>query len=211
MGELLKAVNLRTYQPGGWEQPFSLIGLPGERIFIQGTHRQCSNLFELLCGLKVPNEGSVSILETDLQKLSQQDLIQFRCRHIGGVPYGGGLVSELRLIDQVTMPMYLSGMAKEEVRERIREENFRYLPVHSLYNPASRSTDRTKALTCILQAIILGQEVLIFQEPFEELSKIAADLVWQQMMNILNEDVLFLYLSSNPAPLQMPWTRKLHI
>lgn len=211
MDELLKAENLRTYQPGGWEHPFSLTGSSGERIFIQGTQRKCNYLFELLCGLRLPDEGSVSILGSSLYKLPDQELISFRCHHIGGVPYGGGLMPELRLIDQVTLPMHLMGLSEAEIRDRIRGTAFDYLPVHSLFNPASRSTARTKALTMILQATIVGQEILIFNSPFEELSEIAANLVWQQLMEVLKNTTLFIYISSNPVPLQVPWTRQLRI
>lgn len=211
MDELLKAENLRTYQPGGWEHPFSLTGSSGERIFVQGTQRKCNYLFELLCGLRLPDEGSVLIWGNSLYELPEQELISFRCCHIGGVPYGGGLMPELRLIDQVTLPMRLMGLPEAEIRDRIWGAAFDYLPVHSLFNPACRSTDRTKALTTILQATIMGQEVLIFNSPFEELSEITADLVWRQLTEVLGDHTLFLYLSSNPAPSQMPWTRQLRI
>jgi len=211
MDELLKVEDLRTYRPGGWEHPFSLTGSSGERIFIQGTRRKCNYLFELLCGLRLPDEGSVSILGNSLYELPEQELIPFRCRHIGGAPCGGGLTLELRLIDQVTLPMRLMGLSEVEIRDRIRGTAFDYLPVHSLFNPASRSTDRTKALTTILQATIMGQEVLIFNSPFEELSEIASNLVWQQLMEVLKNNTLFIYMSSNPAPLQVPWTRQLRI
>ena len=57
----------------------------------------------------------------------------------------------------------------------------------------------------------MGQKVLIFHAPFDELSDIAANLVWQQLMEVREKDSLLLYLSSNPVPLQIPWTSQLRI
>ena len=211
MDELLKTQDLLSFQPGGWGEPFALAGYPGEIIFIQGTQRRCNLLFELLCGLRLPNQGTVTILGNDIYKLPEQELVRFRCKYIGGIPQGGGLMPELRLIDQVTLPMRLAGLSNEEIRNRIRGNAFDYLPVHSLFNPASRSTERTKALTTLLKATVMGQKVLIFHAPFDELSDIAANLVWQQLMEVREKDSFLLYLSSNPVPLQIPWTSQLRI
>lgn len=211
MGELLITQDLLSFQPGSWGEPFSLTGCPGEMIFIQGTQRRCNLLLELLCGLRLPDQGTVTILGNDIFKLPEQELVQFRCRHIGGIPHGGGLMPELRLIDQVTLPMRLAGLSDEEIRNQIRGNVFDYLPVHSLYNPACRSTERTRALTMLLQATVMGQKVLIFHSPFDELSDVAAGLVWKHLMEVREKDSLLIYLSSNPVPLQIPWTSQLRI
>jgi len=211
MGESLLTQDLLSFLPGSWGEPFSLTGNPGEMILIQGTQIRCNLLFELLCGLRLPDQGAVTILGNDIYKLPEQELVQFRCRHIGGIPRGGGLMPELRLIDQVTLPMRLAGLSDEEIRNRIRGNAFDYLPVHSLYNPASRSTERTKALTMLLQATIMGQKILIFHSPFDELSDTAAGLVWKQLMEVREKDSLLLYLSSSPVPLQITWTSQLRI
>ena len=60
MENLLIAENIRSYFPEAG--PFSLTIHAGERYYVQGSERTCNALFEMLTGLRIPDEGSVTIL-----------------------------------------------------------------------------------------------------------------------------------------------------
>lgn len=211
MDKLLNVENLRIYGNGGWEVPFSFAGYPGDMIFIQGTQRKCNHLFELLCGLKRPDEGRVMACGTDLYSLEENDRAAFRCRHIGAIPYGCGLIPEVKLIDQIILPMRKSGMCEAEIQSRIREKTFTYLPIHAMFNAAASSTERTKALCGIMQATVMDQEIIIFHSPFDSLTELDTDLVWRQFLYMREKASLFVYISSDPAPCQAAWTHRLQI
>ena len=195
MEVLLKAEDLRVFQPGAWEQEAKITGQAGERIFLQGSHKSCLYLFEILCGLRKPDRG----------------FVQMDFSTIGAIPYGIGFLPELCLLDQVTMEARLRGCPARQIQDMLAENAMEQLPFHCLYNPACRSDEYVKALAAILQATFMGQKILIFHDPFRDLPAIEARIVWKELEAVLHKDRLFIYLSSDPAPDFITWTQALRI
>ena len=205
MENLLIAENIRSFHPEAG--PGSLTLVPGDRRYLQGSEKACNTMFEMLTGLKKPDEGSVTVLGQDIYALESQKRAAFRRDHLGAVPRGSGFVPELTLLEQVRLPMVLAGMSQEEIKGRIRKNAFVYLPLHDLYNPAKRCSQRTLALAGLLRALVMEPKVLILNAPFDHLNRKDAMLVWQEVQTVLVEDMAFVYLSSAPAPGDIPWTK----
>lgn len=211
MEEILIADFLRCYQQKNWETPFSLKGLPGERIFVHGTRDQCRFLFEMVSGLRRPGAGYVSVLEQDLYTLSESELAVFRREKIGAIPQGGGFLPEFSILEQLLWPLRLSGQEMEVLRSRIQALDLRYLPTHNLYNPAKRCTVRTRSLAVLVRATLFQPKLIILNGTFEDLDAKDTEIVWEQVPKICGPDTCFLYLSSTPIPQQFSWTRQLRI
>lgn len=207
MENLLIAENIRSYFPEAG--PFSLTIHAGERCYVQGSERSCNVLFEMLTGLRKPDEGTVAVLEQNPYTMPETERAAFRRDHIGAVPKGGGFLPELTLLEQVRLPMILAGLSGDEIRSRIRKNAFDYLPLHDLYNPAKRCTFRTLALASLLRASVMNPPILILNASFEHLGEKDAELVWQEVKTILTEDLAFLYLGSAPAPAYIDWTAQI--
>lgn len=129
MENILIAENIRSYHPEAG--PFSLVLDPGQRCYVQGSERTCNALFEMLTGLRIPDEGSVTILGQDIYSMDEGERAAFRRDRIGAVPKGGGFLPELTLLEQVRLPMVLAGLPQEEIRSNIRKNAFDYLPLES--------------------------------------------------------------------------------
>lgn len=211
MEEILIADSLRCYQQKNWETPFSLSGLPGERIFVHGTRDQCRFLFEMVSGLRKPDAGCVSVSKQDLYALSESELAVFRREKIGAIPQGGGFLPEFSLLEQLLWPLRLSGQEMEVLRSRIQTLDLRYFPTHNLYNPAKRCSVRTKSLAVLVRAILFQPKLIILNGTFEELDAKDTEIVWEQVPKICDPNTCFLYLSSTPIPQQFSWTRQLRI
>lgn len=136
--------------------PFTLTLQAGDRYYVQGSERSCNALFEMLTGLRKPDEGSITIQGKNLYTLPETERTTFRRDNIGAVPKGGGFLPELTLLEQVRLPMVLAGLSGDEIRTRIRKNAFDYLPLHDLYNPGKRSTPRTLALASPLRASVMN-------------------------------------------------------
>lgn len=204
MNNLLIAEKIRSYFPEAG--PFSLTIHAGERCYVQGSERSCNTLFEMLTGLKKPEEGSVTLLDQDPYTMPEAERAAFRRDNIGTIPKDGGFLPELALLEQVRLPMVLAGLSKDDIRSRIRQNAFDYLPLHDLYNPAKRCTPRTLALASLLRACVMNPPILLLNAPFEHLGRKDADLVWQEVKTILTEDIAFLYFGSVPTPAYIDWT-----
>ncbi len=207
MENLLIAENIRSYFPEAG--PFSLTIHAGERYYVQGSERTCNALFEMLTGLRIPDEGSVTILGQNIYSMDEGERAAFRRDRIGAVPKGGGFLPELTLLEQVRLPMVLAGLPQEEIRSNIRKNVFDYLPLHDLYNPAKRCSPRTLALATLLRASVMNPPILFLNASFEYLNGKDAELVWKEVKTILTEDLTFLHLGSAPAPEYIDWTTQI--
>ena len=207
MENLLIAENIRSFHPEAG--PVSLAIAPGNCCYLQSSENSCNALFEILTGLKRPDEGCVTILGRNLYTLHDTERAAFRRDSVGAVPRGRGFLPELTLLEQVRLPMVLAGLSEDEIRSRIRKNAFDYLPLHDLYNPAKRCTPRTLARASLLRASVMNPPILLLNASFEHLGGKDAELVWQEVKTILTRDVVFLYLGSAPAPANMNWTMQI--
>lgn len=207
MENLLIAENIRSFHPEAG--PVFLTLASGDRCYLQGSEGTCNTLFEMLTGLKKPDEGTVTVLGQNPYTMPEMERAAFRRDHIGAVPKGGGFLPELTLLEQVRLPMVLAELSKDEIRSRIRKKAFNYLPLHDLYNPAKRCTPRTLALASLLRACVMNPPILLLNASFEHLGRKDAELVWQEVKTILTEDLAFLYFGSAPAPACIDWTAQI--
>ncbi len=118
METILIAEEIRSFFPeaGSFSQRIQA----GERCYVQGSEESCNALFEMLTGLRKPDEGSVTLLGQNLYALPETERAAFRRDSIGAVPRGGGFLPELTLWEQIRLPMVLAGFSTEEMRSRIR-------------------------------------------------------------------------------------------
>lgn len=209
MNNLLIAENIRSFFPEAG--PFSLALAPGQRYYLQGSDKACNTMFEMLTGLKKPDEGTVTVLGQDIYALEPQERAAFRRDHLGAVPKGSGFLPELTVLEQIKLPMVLAGLSREEISGRIRKNGFHYLPLHDLYNPAGRCSQRTLALAGLLRGRVMDAPILILNAAFDHLDQKDAELVWLETKAVLREDIAFLYLSSAPAPGDIPWSQTMQL
>lgn len=209
MENILIAETIRSFFPEAG--PISLALVPGDCCYLQGSEKACNTLFEMLTGLKKPDEGTVTILGQDIYAMESQERAVYRRDNIGAVPRRSGFLPELTVLEQIKLPMVLAGFSRKEITERIRKTSFHYLPLHNLYNHAKRCSQRTLALAGVLRARVMAPPILILNAAFDHLNQKDAELVWQEMQTVLGEDIAFLYLSSAPAPGDILWSHTMQL
>lgn len=191
--------------------PVTLMAYSGDALYIQSTRQRCDALFETLCGLQRPEQGQVMIQDTDIYTLLSEEATAFRRDRIGGIPYGGGLIPELRMIDQIALPLKLAGMNTEKIVEQIRKMTNHLLPFHNLFNPPDRVTERKRAHAAIIRALITNPCLIIMNGFLDDYDEIDSDALWQVFQELRPNGSTLLYLSNNPAPEQIVWEKMLRI
>lgn len=107
-GEDVTAVDNLTFRvPEG--QFASIIGRSGSGK---------STLLSLLGALDKPSSGSIVVGGQDLAKLSDHELIKYRCATIGFVFQNYNLVPNLTAAENVMLPMEFAGIPKAERKKR---------------------------------------------------------------------------------------------
>lgn len=213
MQELLKVNCAITVSQKGRlsKLPVALTAHLGDAIYIQSTRQRCDALFKTICGLNKPEQGQVLVHNTDIYTLSPTEAAAFRRDKIGGIPYGGGLIPELRMIDQIALPLKLAGIKGENIIAEIQKMTNHLLPFHSLFNPPTRVTERKKAHVVLIRALITRPCLVVMNGFLDDYDEVDADALWQVFRELRPDDSTFLYFSSDPAPEQIAWTKKMRI
>ncbi|MFN8543119.1 MAG: ABC transporter ATP-binding protein [Candidatus Binatia bacterium] len=100
----------------------SLDVMPGEFMSLMGPSGSGkSTLLNLMAGLDVPDEGSVTVLGRELRGMQDHQLADMRLRTIGFVFQSFNLIPALTVEENVAWPLEFSGFARGEVRRRVHE------------------------------------------------------------------------------------------
>lgn len=144
-----------------------------------------STLLNMLCGMDIPDAGRILFGETDLTKLSSDDLARLRRSKMGVIYQFYNLVPELNLIDNITLPVELDRGERDDVflkdiLERVglcgRERDF----------PAMLSGGQQQRVA-IARAIYQRPSVILADEPTGNLDEKNAEQILKLLLQI-NKD-----------------------
>ncbi|MEX0965996.1 MAG: ABC transporter ATP-binding protein [Bacteroidia bacterium] len=121
---VVETVNLRkTYQGAVPVHAVNGIDLKieeGEFVAVKGPSGSGkTTLLNMIGGLDRPTAGSIRISDTDLSQLSENQLIDFRMKHIGFVFQSYNLIPVLTARENTEFIMLLQGRSKKERQQRV--------------------------------------------------------------------------------------------
>lgn len=88
----------------------------GEKVFLFGPSGCGKSTFlEILAGINIPNEGSISINNSEIQLMSATQRDRFRADYIGYIFQSFNLVPYLSVKENITLPLYFSELKRSHV------------------------------------------------------------------------------------------------
>ena len=133
-----------------------------------------TTLLNLLSGLDRPTSGHVMFQGRDLTQLSEGDLVELRRRNIGFVFQSFGLMPLLSALENVELPLHISGISWRERRRRAHEAlNMVGLGLRSRHRPYELSGGEQQRVS-IARALVTGADVIFADEPTGELDTTTA-------------------------------------
>jgi lipoprotein-releasing system ATP-binding protein len=123
MSRLLEVHNLHKGYASGYQRLEILSGLclavdKGEMVGITGVSGSGkSTLLHLIGGMDRPDQGSITILEREISKLSTAELSGFRNEIIGFVFQFHHLLPEFSALENVMMPLLIRGVSPLEASD----------------------------------------------------------------------------------------------
>jgi phospholipid/cholesterol/gamma-HCH transport system ATP-binding protein len=136
-------------------------------LIVTARETESTLLTRLITGLSYPSQGSVLVDNREVAKLAADQLYQFR-RDTGIVPSNGGLISNLKVWENITLPLlYHSGTVTTEEEELALAHlatlgysgNVMALPAHLSQNE--------KRIIATVRAIINRPRIIIYSNCFE--------------------------------------------
>jgi putative ABC transport system ATP-binding protein len=150
----------------------------GEYVAIMGESGiGKSTLLNLIAGLDTPDSGSISIAGTELSALDDHARTLLRRRDIGFVFQAFHLLPRLSVAQNVALPLYLLGIAREEAADRAHAmlERLR-LADHAEDLPRALSSGQMQRVA-IGRALIHRPRLVLADEPTGNLDPDNAALV----------------------------------
>ena len=182
----------KTYQRGGEEihvlQGLNLDVDAGEFIAFMGPSGSGkTTLLNLLGGLDVPSEGSVTVAGDEITRMSARKLTTWRARHVGFVFQMYNLIPVLTAFQNVELPLLLTGLAKAERRRHVETA----LTVVGLadrmgHYPRQLSGGQEQRVG-IARAIVADPTFLLCDEPTGDLDRKSADEVLDLLGRLAGE------------------------
>jgi putative ABC transport system ATP-binding protein len=167
----------------------------GESLLLTGPSGSGkSTLLSLLCGVASPGEGSISILGTDITKLSAAERDHFRAEHFGIIFQMFNLLPYLSILDNVLLPLSFAQARRRRVVAdgRTTQAAARRLLANlgldaDLFagQPAAALSVGQQQRVAAARALIGAPEIVVADEPTSALDR---DLQ-QEFLDLLFEDV----------------------
>jgi len=132
-----------------------------------------TTLLNLIAGIDRPDAGSVSVAGTDVTKLSESQLAQWRATHIGFY----NLLPVLTAFENVELPLLLTSLSKAERKKHVETALALVgLADRMNYYPRQLSGGQEQRVA-IARAIVTDPTILVADEPTGDLDRKSAEEV----------------------------------
>ncbi len=205
---ILQTKNLKKYYGKGGSQVHALDGVnleieAGKFFSIIGTSGSGkSTLLNMLGGLDTPTSGTVTIGNTELSGLKEEQLTTFRRRRIGFIFQNYNLIPTLNVWENIVFPIAMDGQKPDK---RFIEEIVGLLgleqKLHSLPNALSGGQQQRVA---IARALASKPDIILADEPTGNLdSKTSDNVVHLLQMTSQRFQQTIIMITHNPEIAQL--------
>jgi putative ABC transport system ATP-binding protein len=158
----------------------------GETLAILGASGSGkSTLLGLLAGLDNASEGQISLLNTRLDQLNEDQRADMRAKHVGFIFQSFQLLPGLTALDNVLLPLELSGETHGEDKARALLE--RVGLKHRIHHYPKQLSGGEQQRVAIARAFITRPTILFADEPTGNLDAKTGALIIDLLMEINRE------------------------
>ncbi|OCG35104.1 MULTISPECIES: ABC transporter ATP-binding protein [unclassified Gilliamella] len=154
-----------------------------------------TTLLNMIAGLLTPTQGKITINNTNLFDLNDQQVSAFRNQHIGYIPQGSSLLPNLTAIDNIRLPFYLTKRANQNPLNEAKRllEKTKISHLQDAY-PANMSGGEMRRIA-ILRALICKPQMIIADEPTSDLDEESAAEIMQLLTDIHQQGTALLIVT----------------
>ncbi len=190
---LIRARGLdKSYTRGGEEihvlQGLNLDVDAGEFIAFMGPSGSGkTTILNLLGGLDVPSQGTVSVAGDEITAMSRRKLTTWRARHVGFVFQAYNLIPVLSAYRNVELPLLLTPLSRAERKEHV-EGALRIVGLQDRMHHFPRQlSGGQEQRVAIARAIVADPTFLLCDEPTGDLDRKSADEILGLLSLLVSE------------------------
>ena len=134
-----------------------------------------STLLHLLGGLDRADSGSIQVADSDITRMADEALVEFRNRNVGFVFQFHHLLPEFDASENIEMPMRIARLPVREARERARALLTRVGLGERLTHRPSMLSGGEQQRVAVARALVMKPALLLADEPTGDLDENTAD------------------------------------
>ena len=182
----------KTYRRGGEEihvlQSLNLDVDKGDFVAFMGPSGSGkTTLLNLLGGLDVPTQGSITLAGDEITHMSGNKLTQWRARHVGFIFQMYNLIPVLTAFQNVELPLLLTKLSKSDRRKHVETAlGVVGLSERMQHYPRQLSGGQEQRVA-IARAIVADPTFLLCDEPTGDLDRKSADEIMELIHRLVKE------------------------
>jgi len=136
-----------------------------------------TTLLNLIAGIDRPDKGEVVVGGTDVAKLSESQLADWRARHIGFVFQFYNLIPVLTAYENVELPLLLTSLSKTERRKHVETALSLVGLQDRMHHSPRQLSGGQEQRVAIARALATDPTILVADEPTGDLDRKSAEEV----------------------------------
>ena len=170
-----------------------------------------STLLFLLAGLQKPDQGSITIDQTQITNLSENELAAFRNKNIGFVSQEQSFLENLTVLDNVRLPAYLGKEIPKQVRndknKEITEKALQLLEsfgiAHLAYQYPQNLSGGENHRVLIARALMNDPEIILADEATDSVDEENTKEILKIFRNLADQGKIVIFVSHDKAALKL--------
>jgi lipoprotein-releasing system ATP-binding protein len=184
----------------------------GERLAIIGSSGAGkSTLLNLLGGLDTPSSGEVKVAGQLLSVLDDDARGRLRNQHLGFVYQFHHLLGEFSAVENVSMPLLIGGMSREEARQRSEAILLRVGLAERLQHKPAELSGGERQRVAIARAIVTEPACVLMDEPTGNLDEDTATAIEDLLLELNNKIQLSFIIVTHDKRLAFSMDRVLEL
>ncbi len=156
-----------------------------------------STFLHLLGGLDKPDDGEVRIGDQNIARLNEQQLGYLRNRSLGFVYQLHHLLPEFTALENVSMPLRIAGMAKEQSEEKSGQMLSRVGLANRISHKPSELSGGERQRAAIARALVTLPSCILADEPTGNLDSKTADEAYELFLELNQEFGISLLMATH--------------
>ena len=157
-----------------------------------------STLLYILGAMDSPDEGEIFLEGNNLQKLRNRQLTNLRLKRIGFIFQTYNLIPTLTTLENVMLPMKLSGIIRRTAREKSIMLLEKMGLKDRLKHVPSQLSGGQKQRVAIARALANNPAIILADEPTGNLDSISGEIIMDLLHSLNNEGNTIIMVTHNP-------------
>ena len=206
----------RVYQQG--DSPLHILrGInfdlkAGEIVALVGASGSGKSTFLHVAGLlEKPSSGDVVIDGQNVSASPDSELTRLRRTNIGFIYQFHHLLPEFSALENVMMPLLMTGMATKQARTKAEALLDKMGLTHRLTHSPKKLSGGEQQRVAIARALVRDPLILLADEPTGNLDNETADIVFAELMNMIQSQNLAAVIATHDLVLARKMDRIVHL